>query len=178
VDNLTASEDSPLYLIRAYISLNRFQQISRYLKINQAGKINDNLKDKDFWHKVDPLVTSFRQRCRADLRPGNTFSINEQLRRNRGRWKHALQILSRPRDGCYDWLTAQASQTVTPRSQDTGPCQKRRPLSREFRKRKWSHCRTVVMAALQQSNNVYRISYVYIATLTSTVQKTLLIFCC
>jgi hypothetical protein len=94
-DNWNVSEDSPLYPIRTYISLNRFQQISRYLKINQPGKTNDNLKDKDFWLKVDPLVTSFRQRCRANLRPGNTFSIDEQLRRNQGRWKHALQISSK-----------------------------------------------------------------------------------
>ena len=63
--------------------------------MNAPGKDNDNLKDKDFWHKVDPLVTSFRQRCRANLQPGNVFSINEQLRRNRGRWKHALQISSK-----------------------------------------------------------------------------------
>jgi hypothetical protein len=95
VDNWNVSEDSPLYPIRAYISLNCFQQISRYIKINQPGKTNNSLKDKEFWHKVDPLVTSFRERCRANLRPSSYFSINEQLRRNQGRWKHALQISSK-----------------------------------------------------------------------------------
>jgi hypothetical protein len=95
VDNWNTSRDSPLYPIRAYISLNRFQQLSRYLKINRPGKTNDNLKDEEFWHKVDPLVTSFRERCRVNLRPGNCFSIDEQLRRNQGRWKHALQISSK-----------------------------------------------------------------------------------
>jgi hypothetical protein len=94
-DNWRVSDDSPLYPLRNYISLNRFQQISRYLKVNQPGDINDNLKDSDFWRKVDPLVSSFRDRCKANLRPGTTFAIDEQLRRNRGRWKHALQISSK-----------------------------------------------------------------------------------
>jgi hypothetical protein len=31
----------------------------------------------------------------TNLRPGNSFAIDEQLRRNRGRWKHALQIASK-----------------------------------------------------------------------------------
>jgi Transposase IS4 len=61
VDNWSTPEDSPVYPIRRYISLVRFQQISRYLKLNTPGNNNDNLKDRDFWHKVDPLVTSFRQ---------------------------------------------------------------------------------------------------------------------
>jgi Transposase IS4 len=83
VDNWSTSEDSPVYPIRKFISLNRFQQISRYIKLNTPGKDNDNLKDKDFWHKVDPLVTSFRQRCRANLQPGNVFSIDEQQTKQR-----------------------------------------------------------------------------------------------
>jgi Transposase IS4 len=94
-DNWTTSEDSPVYPIRQYISLKRFQQISRYLKINEPGEANDSLKDTEFWRKVDPLVSSFRDRCKANLRPGTVFSIDEQLRRNRGRWKHALQISSK-----------------------------------------------------------------------------------
>ena len=94
-DNWRTSEDSPLYPIRTSISFNRFEQITRYLKINAPGEDNDNLKDKDFWHKVDPLVSSFREKCRANLQPGSVFSIDEQLRRNRGRWKHAIQIDSK-----------------------------------------------------------------------------------
>ena len=73
----------------------RFQQISRYLKINEPGGSNDSLKDSEFWYKVDPLVSSFRDKCKANLRPGTVFAIDEQLRRNRGRWKHALQISSK-----------------------------------------------------------------------------------
>ena len=95
VENWSCSEDSPLFPLRNYISLKRFQQISRYLKINAPGKANDNLSDEEFWCKIDPLVSSFRQRCRAVLRPGNVFAIDEQLRRNQGRWKHALQISSK-----------------------------------------------------------------------------------
>jgi hypothetical protein len=118
VDNWKTSEDSPLYPIRRFISLVRFQQISRYLKINRPGQANDSLKDSEFWHKVDPLVTSFRDRCKANLRPGTTFAIDEQLRRNRGRWKHALQISSKAQSKgvkiyslcagyyCYDFLHA------------------------------------------------------------------------
>ena len=78
VDNWACSEDSPLFPLLNYISCKRFQQISRFIKIHRPGEGNDNLKDKDFWLKVDPLVSSFRQRCRSNLRPGNVFAIDEQ----------------------------------------------------------------------------------------------------
>jgi hypothetical protein len=94
-DNWTESEDSPVYPLRLYISRDRFQQISRYLKINEPGSTNYSLKDTEFWHKVNPLVSSFRARCRANLQPRSVFAVNEQLRRNKGRWKHALQISSK-----------------------------------------------------------------------------------
>lgn len=139
VDNWTCSEDSPLYPLRNYISCNRFQQIGRYLKINQPGEVNNSLNDKEFWRKVDPLVSSFRQRCRANLQPGNVFSIDEQLRRNRGRWKHALQISSKAESKgvkiyslcagyyCFDFLFASKVVAVPeagkfePRDPDTKP---------------------------------------------------------
>jgi Transposase IS4 len=95
VENWSCSEDSPLFPLRNHISLVRFQQISRYLKINAPGEANNSLSDEEFWHKVDPLVSSFRQRCRANLQPGSIFAIDEQLRCNKGRWKHALQISSK-----------------------------------------------------------------------------------
>jgi Transposase IS4 len=65
------------------------------LKINEPGGSNDSLKDSEFWYKVDPLVSLFRDKCKANLRPGTVFAIDEQLRRNRGHWKHALQISSK-----------------------------------------------------------------------------------
>lgn len=118
VNNWKTLEDSPLYPIRRFISLNRFQQISRYLKINGPGKANDTLDNTEFWFKVDPLASSFRDRCKANLKPGTTSVIDEQLRRNKGRWKHALQISSKADSKgvkiyslcagyyCYDFLFA------------------------------------------------------------------------
>lgn len=117
-DNWKVSEDSPLYPISRYISLTRFEQISRYFKVNEPGQTNDSLKDTEFWYKVNPLALSFRARCRANLRPGTVFAIDEQLRRNKGRWKHALQISSKADSKgvkiyslcagyyCYDFLFA------------------------------------------------------------------------
>ena len=117
-DNWKVSEDSPLYPLSKYISLVRFQQIARYLKINRPGATNDSLQDKEFWHKVDPLASRFRAKCKANLQPGTVFAIDEQLRRNRGRWKHALQISSKAESKgvkiyslcagyyCYDFLFA------------------------------------------------------------------------
>ena len=122
-DNWKTSIDSPLYPLREHISLERislerFEQISRYLKINKPGDVNDSLPDHQFWHKIDPLASSFREKCKANLRPGNVFAIDEQLRRNRGRWKHALQISSEAESKgvkiyslcagyyCFDWLFA------------------------------------------------------------------------
>lgn len=94
-DNWKTLEDVPLYPLRRFISLVRFQQISRYLKINEPGEANDSLNDIQFWSKVNPLASSFRARCKANLRLGTVFAIDEQLRRNQGRWKHALQISSK-----------------------------------------------------------------------------------
>lgn len=60
VENWSCSEDSPLFPLRNYISCNRFQQISRFMKINAPGEANDSLSDEQFWCKVDPLVSLFR----------------------------------------------------------------------------------------------------------------------
>jgi hypothetical protein len=77
VKNWFCSEYSPLFPFRNHISLVRFQEISRYLKINTPGEAIIILSDEEFWHNVDPLVLSFRQRCRANLQPGSIFTIDE-----------------------------------------------------------------------------------------------------
>jgi hypothetical protein len=66
-------------------------------------------------------------------------------------------------------------------SRDTGPHWTQVPLPRDFQKRKWSHCRTGALVhwqAMQQCNRatMHRISYVYIATLTSIARGRPLIF--
>jgi hypothetical protein len=50
---------------------------------------------KDWWKKVDPLVTRFRDRAKEALTPGRDVAIDEILVEVKGRSKHTLQIPSK-----------------------------------------------------------------------------------
>jgi hypothetical protein len=65
------------------------------MKVNWPDQANDNLPESEFWRKVDPLATSFRENCKVNLRPGSVFAINKHLRRSKGRWKHAITIATK-----------------------------------------------------------------------------------
>jgi hypothetical protein len=50
-------DNLPNWPVGEYISLKRFQQISRYLKINKPG----DLPSEQWYKKVEPLASSFRE---------------------------------------------------------------------------------------------------------------------
>jgi hypothetical protein len=80
-------------------------------------------------------------KCKANLRPGTVFAIDEQLRRNRGRWKQTLQISSKAdskgvkiyllcaRYYCFDFLFASKVVAVLEARKSTPKDPKAKPFS-------------------------------------------------
>ncbi len=88
----------PDWPVAEYISRDRFQQISRYLKLNKPG----DLPDSQWYKKVEPLATKFREATTAELYelPQN-LSIDEQLIKFKGRSKHTIQMNSKAAEQGY-----------------------------------------------------------------------------
>jgi hypothetical protein len=61
-DYWNCSEDKPIFPIQQYITRDRFQQITRYLKVNNPL---DELTNSEYFMKLEPLLSRFRQACKA-----------------------------------------------------------------------------------------------------------------
>ena len=78
------------------MSLKRWQQIKRYLKINDPRNRKDQDSYGQFWpSKVDPILTDILEASRHYLQPGRDIAIDEQLIGFRGRSRHTLTIPSK-----------------------------------------------------------------------------------
>jgi Transposase IS4 len=86
------ADNYPNWPVAEYISLCRFQQITRYLKINRPG----DLSDDQWYKKVEPVATEFRKATTEEMYqlPQN-LSIDEQLIKFKGRSKHTIQMNSK-----------------------------------------------------------------------------------
>ena len=82
------SDDKPIYPLEKYISRQRFQQISRFLKVNNPHEDEGD----EFWHKVEPLSSLFREACQRLLILGDTFSIDENLIAALTRSGHLMEV--------------------------------------------------------------------------------------
>jgi Transposase IS4 len=82
----------PSWPVAEYISRERFQLISRYIKINEPG----DLDDVQWFKKLDPIADLFRAATTAEMYelPQN-LGIDEQLIRFSGRSKHTIQMNSK-----------------------------------------------------------------------------------
>jgi Transposase IS4 len=82
-------DNLPDWPVAEYISLRRFQQISRYLKVNEP----EDLPDEQWFMKINPLADAFRAATTPELYelPQN-LGINEQLIKFSGRSKHTMQM--------------------------------------------------------------------------------------
>jgi hypothetical protein len=83
------SEDKPIFPLQKYFSRQRFQQIARFLKVNSPS---DNDVGAEFWLKLEPLMSSFREACQSLVSLGDTVSIDENLIMARSRTEHLMQI--------------------------------------------------------------------------------------
>jgi hypothetical protein len=76
-----------------YMGVTRFQQIQRYLKVSDPiTEAEFDMQGKDYWRKVDSLVTRFHARYQSGFREGTHFAIDEKLKKFRGRSQHTLQM--------------------------------------------------------------------------------------
>jgi hypothetical protein len=62
--------------LQALMSRQRFEKFTRYLKINSP---HEEVDDQHFWHKVEPLSSSFREASKEILHLGDTINIDENL---------------------------------------------------------------------------------------------------
>lgn len=79
----------PDWPVAKYISLIRFQQISRYLKINPSGDV----PNEEWYQKIEPLASAFRAAITPELYelPQN-IGIDEQLIQFSDRSKYIIQM--------------------------------------------------------------------------------------
>lgn len=100
------SPNTPEWPISKYISRDRFEQITKYLKVCEPVK----LADKDWFKVVEPLATAFRAAITPELIQLPThFSIDEILVKSKGRSKHLLKIGSKAAGQGYKIYTAALS---------------------------------------------------------------------
>jgi hypothetical protein len=88
-DYWNTSEDKPTFPLQTEMSRERFQQTSRYFKINSPHEILD---DDHFYSKVEPLMSSFREAAQKLVKLPDTVAINENLIEAQTRSKHLIQI--------------------------------------------------------------------------------------
>ena len=87
--------NKPIYIaIQRVMSLRRFQQIKRFLKISNPLNEPDS-SGPDWWKKLEPLVTEFQKASQEYYRPGPHVSVDEQLILFKGRSKHTMQMVAK-----------------------------------------------------------------------------------
>jgi Transposase IS4 len=88
-DYWNTSEDKPTFPLQTEMSRERFQQISRYFKVNSPHEVLD---DDHFYAKVEPLMSSFREAAQKLVKLPDTVAIDENLIAAQTRSKHLIQI--------------------------------------------------------------------------------------
>lgn len=73
------------------MSLFRFQEIKRYLKISNSYTDGDSMS-ADWSHKLEPLLSDFLNASKRHLKPGRDVSIDKILELFKGRSKHTMKI--------------------------------------------------------------------------------------
>jgi len=70
----------------------RWHQIQRYFKPSNVDEEDSlDMKGKDWWRKVDPLVTNFHDRSKKHFVPGRDVAVDELLLPCKGRSKHTFR---------------------------------------------------------------------------------------
>src|SRR5450755_65691 len=83
-------------MIQGTMGCTRFYQLYRYFKAsNLLDEASLEMHAKDWWKKIDPLITNFRNRAMEAFTPERDIAINELLIEAKGRSQHTLQIPSK-----------------------------------------------------------------------------------
>jgi hypothetical protein len=91
-DYWSTSEDKPRFPIQQEMSRERFQQISRYLKVNSPHEQPADPQREHDYHKIEPLMSSFRLACQSLISLPETVSIDENLLAATTRTQDLIQI--------------------------------------------------------------------------------------
>ena len=82
--------------IQSAITIRRFEQIRRFLKINDPrSKPKEIGYEKDFWRKIEPFVQGFRAGCLKYYTPRSYVSVDEFLVKFKGRSRHIMNIATK-----------------------------------------------------------------------------------
>jgi len=76
------------------LSLERFQQIKRYLHIEPVQV--EGRKDSEWWRKLEPLHSILKERFQRALKPGSDLAVDEMMVRFGGRSKHTYRMPNKP----------------------------------------------------------------------------------
>ncbi len=86
-----------------YIGKTRWQQIHRFLRIND----DDSWPQDDWWRKLKPIASLVRQACKSAVRPGSWIAVDEAMVAYQGRTHHTVKIKGKPIDeGFKLWILA------------------------------------------------------------------------
>jgi Transposase IS4 len=88
-DYWNCSEDKPVFPVQKYMTRERFEQTSRYLKINNPL---DELDITEYFMKVEPLLSTMREACQRLILLPHTVNIDENLLASEARTVHLVQI--------------------------------------------------------------------------------------
>ena len=84
-------EDKAFFLIVRAMSLKRFEQIKRYLKVSDPLTEPDP-KYSTWYAKIEPLYSDFCSTSQRLLIPGRNVSVDEQLIQFKGRSRHSMKM--------------------------------------------------------------------------------------
>jgi hypothetical protein len=87
------SNQGPIHMPIQYMPLKRFEQIKRYLHVSNP-RIKD--KDKEWWHKLEPLASTLQKAFKRYYTPGSNISIDEIMIRCFGRSSHTYKMPKKP----------------------------------------------------------------------------------
>ena len=110
----TDISQGPLHTCALHMSLNRYQAIKRYIHIAPVDPTNtntpgyeslteeeewntpDELLEKIWWYKIEPLASVLRNACRRLYTPFTDVSIDELMIRCYGRSRHTYKMPDKP----------------------------------------------------------------------------------
>ena len=82
--------------VQEAMALKCFEQIKRFLKINNSCEKSPNIgKGPDWWKKLKSLASNIQTTSREYYQPGSNISINEQLIKFDGHCRYTMEISSK-----------------------------------------------------------------------------------
>src|SRR5882757_2120692 len=104
----TGRKDGPNHSIRRHMTLNRYEQLRRYLHVselsqqapipqeNEEDLLSIEPEDRLWWWKLEPLISHFRDACQRYYIPRNDVAIDEIMVRFFGRSHHTYKMPKKP----------------------------------------------------------------------------------